>query len=227
MNGEHLEAAVVEIAGEVHSIIRKRPRSPWDENRLREELACCLLSSQVRYVDAQAFASQLAIRGLLYKGRVQVQCMEDSICNCLSTPLSVNGGLRKYRFATHKGIQLAQTIFTIECDHSSLSKMVGSTDSTSIREYMVHHLAGIGPKQASMFLRNVGISYDLAILDRHVLRYMGLVGLGKASPPRTFNEYLHLELNLRQYSASMGYPVGLMDWAIWIVMRAAGEVGMA
>ena len=36
---------------------------------------------------------------------------------------------------------------------------------------------GIGPKQSSLFLRNIGYAQDLAILDSHVMTYMKLMDL--------------------------------------------------
>jgi len=48
-------------------------------------------------------------------------------------------------------------------------------DSTEIREWLVKNVKGIGWKEASHFLRNVGY-LDLAILDRHVLRVLPAAG---------------------------------------------------
>lgn len=76
-----------------------------------------------------------------------------------------------------------------------------------------------------MFLRNVGASYDLAVLDRHVLNYMAALGIGEAEAiPKgigTLRAYRRRETDLRDHALSFGYPVGLVDWAIWIVMRVA------
>jgi hypothetical protein len=61
--------------------------------------------------------------------------------------------------------------------------------------------------------------------DRHVLRYMEIVGLRpKDSPPITrFTHYLNHEVTLQEHAAQLGYRVGLYDWAIWIVMRVLGR----
>jgi len=76
-----------------------------------------------------------------------------------------------------------------------------------------------------MFLRNIGRSYDLAIIDRHVLRYMQATGLiSDQVPPSTLLQYEALEKRLTDQARIAGYPVGLLDWAIWIVMRAAKQV---
>ena len=85
-------------------------------------------------------------------------------------------------------------------------------------------VCGFGPKQASMFLRNIGCTYDLAILDRHVLRYMVMQGL--ISPLRTdsisLTQYESIEFAMENYAILLGYSIGYVDLAIWIAMRAAG-----
>jgi len=91
---------------------------------------------------------------------------------------------------------------------------------------MVTNMDGVGPKQASMFLRNVAVSYDLAIVDRHVCRYMHLIGLVEGDlRVATIREYEESEAKLRVYATTaMSCPLGVLDWAIWIVMRAASRI---
>ena len=75
-----------------------------------------------------------------------------------------------------------------------------------------------------MFLRNAGISYDLAVLDRHVLNYMAAIGLytGAERAISTLSHYRTQEDKLISHANRLGFAVGLLDWAIWIVMRVAG-----
>ena len=79
-----------------------------------------------------------------------------------------------------------------------------------------------------MFLRNAGITYSLAILDRHVLKYMSALGITDHRQPYVsgLSTYLRLEQSLREHASRIGYDVGLLDWAIWIVMRADREPNM-
>jgi N-glycosylase/DNA lyase len=93
----------------------------------------------------------------------------------------------------------------------------------AIREWLVDNAPGIGPKQASMFVRNVGLSYELAILDRHVLNYMIALDITPTPIRQTsaLRPYLKGETALRVHADHIGVSVGLLDWAIWIVMRVA------
>jgi len=81
---------------------------------------------------------------------------------------------------------------------------------------------GVGPKQASLFLRNVGKADDLAILDSHSVRFMHMVGLSASvAPPRDMRDYEERENCLRAYVAGLAQPMARFDAALWIVMRAA------
>ena len=97
-----------------------------------------------------------------------------------------------------------------------------------LRKSLVTDIPGLGPKQASMFLRNIGRSYDLAILDTHVLRFMDMQELLPIEQARigTITGYERAEEIAIDYAESLGYPAGYLDWAIWATMKAAREIGL-
>jgi len=97
-----------------------------------------------------------------------------------------------------------------------------------MRQSLVTEISGVGPKQASMFLRNTGKSYDLAILDTHVLRFMDMQNLLSINQRNisTVTAYERTERVFVDYADRLGYPVGYLDWAIWATMRAAKELGI-
>ena len=79
-----------------------------------------------------------------------------------------------------------------------------------------------------MFLRNIGRSYDLAILDSHVLRFMDIQDILPMTQARigTVAGYERAERTVVDYAVTLGYPVGYLDWAIWATMKAARELGL-
>jgi N-glycosylase/DNA lyase len=79
-----------------------------------------------------------------------------------------------------------------------------------------------------MFLRNIGRSYDLAILDTHVLRFMDMQELLPIDQAHigTVTGYERVEGIAIDYADSLGYPAGYLDWAIWATMKAAREIGL-
>jgi len=81
---------------------------------------------------------------------------------------------------------------------------------------------GVGPKQASLFLANVGRGNDLAVLDTHVLDYLGLVGILQGPErrwPKTMRQYEAVEARFLSYSDLVRVPVPDLDTAVWVVMR--------
>ncbi|NTI17050.1 DNA lyase [Agrobacterium rhizogenes] len=216
---ERLESAVAAICPDVQRRAALTQAEP-DERLLWKELSCCILSSQVPYSLSVAAADAVDKEGLLYT--LPVDDVADKIAAVLRVPLPVDGKHRTYRFPTSKAAQLAATRNSVTEAHGTLHALVDHfTDPFVARAWFVKHAPGAGPKQTSMFLRNSGRSYDLAVLDRHVLEYMTIVGMysGKQKSVSDLKTYHDYEERLRLYAGDLGIAVGLLDWAIWIVMR--------
>jgi N-glycosylase/DNA lyase len=113
-------------------------------------------------------------------------------------------------------------------EQSLSERLSKSFDPKKLRKELVKDISGLGPKQASMFLRNIGRCYDLAILDTHVLRFMDVRNLLclKKTKINTLKSYERTEKIVVNYANELGYPAGYMDWAIWATMRAARELGI-
>jgi N-glycosylase/DNA lyase len=193
------------------------------------ELSTCLLSSQVPYPLAIAAAEALDRTGVLHDHRMPEDELFEKITRILRQPLLVAGRRRFYRFPTARARQLAASRAEVTRLAGNLQPLLLSLgDGVAARAWFVANLPGIGPKQASMFLRNCGVSYDLAILDRHVLNYMVALSIHKEL--KQFNsglaQYCKYEVRLRSYANEIGFPVGVLDWAIWIVMRVASRKDM-
>jgi N-glycosylase/DNA lyase len=227
---ELIQQAIIGIAPEIESRMgqRKLAQRP-DERQLWAEMSCCILSSQVPYGTALAAACQLDTAGLLYdpflKGR---DLLELRLNNLLASPITVEGKQQRYRFPAMRAAQIAGAWSAVRRESGTLSELLeGAQEPNIMREWLVCNVPGLGPKQATMFLRNVGVSYDMAIIDRHVLRYMSITGLGSSAKSKTLTSlraYKDLEVRLRNNAQDLGYAVGVMDWAIWIVMRLVNEV---
>jgi len=95
-------------------------------------------------------------------------------------------------------------------------------DDRLAREWLVENVLGLGYKEASHFLRNTG-HYDVAILDRHILRIMHEYSLIKEIPKTiTRKRYLEMEKTLEKLSAKLKTPLGILDFYLWY-MRT-GEI---
>ena len=99
-------------------------------------------------------------------------------------------------------------------------------DPVVLRRWLSAEVAGIGPKQASMLLRNLGRGKRLAILDRHVLRFMHLLGISATSGPISgVVEYESREASFVEYADHRGISADSLDVAVWVVMRTATKRG--
>ncbi|RMD46109.1 N-glycosylase/DNA lyase [Candidatus Pacearchaeota archaeon] len=83
------------------------------------------------------------------------------------------------------------------------------------REWLVGNVKGIGIKEASHFLRNVGF-FDYAIVDRHIVNLLYENGLCK-NPYKKFRkkDYLKIEKILLDISKKVSMTLGELDLYLW------------
>jgi len=83
------------------------------------------------------------------------------------------------------------------------------------REWLVENVDGIGWKEASHFLRNVGFD-DVAILDRHILALIREYGLIERAPRTlTRRRYLEIEHKLKELAERVGLSLAELDLYMW------------
>lgn len=89
------------------------------------------------------------------------------------------------------------------------------SDTARAREYLVKNIKGLGYKEASHFLRNIGYR-DICIIDRHVITIMHECGVFKTStPPKNVKEYLLMEQKVKDYAKSIKMDVDELDLVLW------------
>ncbi len=224
---ESLHDTVKVICDLITQRIGSARESPQAETDLRYELVACLLGSQVRAESADAAVSRLSSAGLLYDDRWRRRdaAFEADVAAELANRRSGLAGETSYRFPQMRARQLAQMRVVLRSEPLT-TRLASCRDIRAVRAGLVRDLPGIGPKQASMFLRNVGKSYDVAILDVHVLKYFHRLGLlpEHKLAISTLKLYEKAEAVASRYAIQCGHPVGFLDWAIWITMRAAKEI---
>jgi N-glycosylase/DNA lyase len=85
-----------------------------------------------------------------------------------------------------------------------------------LRERLIKQVKGLGLKEATHFLRNIGKNGGLAILDRHILRNLKRCGVIKASPKSlTRKRYLSIERRFIEFSERVGIPIDELDLLFW------------
>lgn len=91
-------------------------------------------------------------------------------------------------------------------------------DPERARTWFVENIRGLGYKEASHLLRNIGFE-DVAIIDRHVMQFLFEHGLLEQIPRRlSASKYIELEKLLRVIAKKLNVTLGEFDLYIWYVM---------
>jgi N-glycosylase/DNA lyase len=210
-----LEYAVVKLTENMNYMNYQKSWTTMSEQSLWFELVACLLGSGVAFEHAQSVVKDLDDRGYLkLSGPLNFCEFEMNIHRVLLE--------RKYRFPKIRAEYLRKTAETIYGAGFTITELLSSCENINeARNIIMVHSKGIGPKQSSMFLRNIGYSDDLAILDSHVLKYMFSIGLLDSLIKTVSNMsfYRKLEERLKEYSIGLQVRLSSLDTAIWVVMR--------
>ena len=106
-----------------------------------------------------------------------------------------------------------------------LKRLIGSFDDRDARrDFFAKNkgVKGIGYKEASHFLRNIGFP-GYAILDKHILNSLREMGVISARMrPTTRAGYLAIEMKLEQFSKEIGIDMDHLDLLLW--SRKTGEI---
>jgi N-glycosylase/DNA lyase len=89
-------------------------------------------------------------------------------------------------------------------------------DPVALREWLVKNVKGLGYKEATHFLRNVGLNGGLSILDRHILRNLKRYGAIRSVPASlSRKKYLALERSFIRFSDRVGISLDELDLLFW------------
>lgn len=181
-----------------------------DSSRWFEELCFCILTANFNASRALRIWKSLRHENAL------LNADEDELAALLK-----RGGHRFYRKraefiaeARRFADSIKEIILRLEAERGGAS-----------REWLVKNVRGVGYKEASHFLRNVGFT-NFAIIDRHILSVLqeyGLVQLksggegdgGKKSVTLTRRRYLEVEGVLRDVAKAAGLTLAALDLYLW------------
>ncbi len=76
-------------------------------------------------------------------------------------------------------------------------------------------IKGLGYKEASHFLRNVGFK-GYGILDKHIVRSLAELGvIDSPKPPTGRHRYLTIEARMREFAAAVQIDFDELDLVLW------------
>jgi len=172
------------------------------EENLFSELAFCLLTPQSKAKMCWESICTLIEKNYLIDGS------EEEILDCLY-------GVR-FKYKKSKYLIEVREVFNASGKISIRREIDRFNSPLEAREWLVKNVKGMGYKEASHFLRNIGKGQDLAILDRHILKNLKLLNviekIPDSIPPK---KYLELEQTMREFSKEIGIPLDHLDIVLW------------
>lgn len=123
----------------------------------------------------------------------------------------------KYRFYNVRSNFIAEARWIMD----DLPGLLKSTDRIGARDYLVENVKGIGYKEASHFLRNVGI-FDFAILDKHIMRMLSEEYSNLTLKTSTRKDYLKNEELIIDLACKASIEPGILDLYMWKI--ATGKI---
>ncbi len=173
------------------------------------ELTFCILTPQSRGISCWAAVENLMRKGILFTGDAGHIVKELDGVRFIYKKSEYIVEARK-RFLDDGRVSIKSIISQIDDGHKA-------------REWLVQNVKGIGYKEASHFLRNIGFEQNLAILDRHILKNLQLIGVIEDIPGSlSKRRYFDIEKRMIEFSEAVQIPISHLDLVMWY--KETGEI---
>jgi N-glycosylase/DNA lyase len=180
-----------------------------DDHAIFCELAFCIFTPQSKAKACWASVTTLCQENLLFRGE----------------PDQIKRNLHCVRFHNKKAVYLVNARNLFMRDRIlSVKKVLGTfSDPLACRDWLVQNIKGFGYKEASHFLRNIGLGNKIAILDRHILRNLKELDIIREIPDSlSRTRYLHIERAMQDFAKKVRIPLSHLDLLLWY--KETGEI---
>ena len=205
-----LKSDYIKIRSDIDERLKEFERV-WDEGdeRLFRELCFCIFTPQSKAKVCWDTVKELDESDQLLSAEEQ----------------EITEEIKRVRFRFNKAGYLVEAREKFaEGDCVSLKEKIDSfSNGKEARGWIVDNVKGLGFKEASHFLRNIGKGDELAILDRHILKNLDEAGVIE-EVPKTLTEkrYKDIEKKMKRFSKEIGIPMNHLDLLLWY--RETGEI---
>ncbi len=189
---DNKELALIDDRLKEFKILNKKGSNEWFS-----ELCFCLLTANSKAQTAIKIQDYLAPQGFIDKNESQLAEIIRSFGH-------------RFHNTKAKYIVLARKYIDIK----NVLKEYLKISTEVARDFLVKNIKGLGYKEASHFLRNIGYS-DVAIIDRHIIRFLYKYKLIEYIP-KIINKkiYLELEAILKKFNIALDK----LDLILWYHM---------
>jgi N-glycosylase/DNA lyase len=173
-----------------------------NDERLWEEMVFCFFTGGCSA--KMGLRSIEKVRHLLQNGKYE------DLVDALS-------GTHRYPLARSKYIIASRSFLSEHCEMKLRDKLSAFENDLERRDWLVKvkGLKGLGYKEASHYLRNIGLS-GYAILDKHVLRCLAELQLiDEPKPPSNRAKYLEIETILKKFAGEVEIDFDELDLVLW------------
>ncbi|CAN5412508.1 N-glycosylase/DNA lyase [soil metagenome] len=172
------------------------------DERLWEEMVYCFFTGGCSA--RMGLNSVEAVRPILLTGN------HDELMNALV-------GRHRYPRARAGYIVASRDFLQADCGLRLRARLSGFEDHFERRDWLVKEkrIKGLGYKEASHFLRNIGLK-GYAILDKHILRSLAeLKIIDDPKPPNTRLKYLTIEKEVKKLAIRLEIDFDELDLVLW------------
>ncbi|MCX8082886.1 MAG: N-glycosylase/DNA lyase [bacterium] len=182
----------------------KEFRGNTTEERIIKEFFFCLLTPQCKAKVCWDNIENLYAKGILQKGDKK----------------TISENLYGIRFRNNKAGYITEARNRFFNGRCSLKNIIESNSPSTLREYLVDNVKGMGWKEASHFLRNIGKGEEFAILDRHILKGLVMCSVIDRIPESlTKTIYLDIEDRMRRFAKKIHIPLSHLDFVFWYLFK--------
>lgn len=153
--------------------------------------------------------------------RMGITCIEAAGDGILTADLEGLQGVLcgRYRFWRIRPAYIIHTrdYLMRETGFRIIEKIDSMTDFHERRDFFAANpgIKGIGYKEASHFLRNIGFP-DYAILDKHIINLLFELGVvAEPKKPANRKQYLAIEETMREFSRDVRIGMDELDLTLW------------
>jgi len=221
-----IDRAVKGLCQDVESFIQVVDHKQMTEVDLAYELVICILGSGVKYETCVSYAHEMRRRNFLSKKFILSGNSKDTLEEVLVSPvenITEDYSCKKYRHPKKGAGNVFKSLYQVFIEYGCFKSLIKSSCNFSeLRREIIRICPGIGPKQASHFLKNIGYTDNVAILDRHIIKYLELskgINITGYSVSR-IEKYEEIESQFIRLAGSFGFSASIVDQSLWFVMRS-------
>jgi len=184
-----------EISHLVNSRVKEfKELSKKSNDELFEELCFCILTANFNAEKSIKIQNEIG------------QCFLTDSKNELTNKLKNYG----HRFPNARAEYISESL---KCK-DKLKDVVQFHDKQALRDWIVNNMKGLGYKEASHFLRNVGFD-DYAIIDFHIIDILAKYDLIERPKSLTRKKYLEIENILKEMAKKIDLNLAELDLYLW------------